>query len=84
MFRMYASNFHSYTHLIPALGIVRKPTVWGFITSEYPDIHDTSLASIAPCGTLQHAAHMKTPARDPPIRPRLDCPAGAVHVPPQG
>ena len=32
MFRMYASNFHSYTHLILALGIVRKPTVWVFIT----------------------------------------------------
>ena len=28
MFRMYASNSHSYTHLILALGIVRKPTVW--------------------------------------------------------
>ena len=35
MFRMYASNSHSYTHLILALGIVREPTVWGFITSKY-------------------------------------------------
>ena len=26
---MCASNSHSYTHLIQALGIVRKPTVWG-------------------------------------------------------
>ena len=25
---------HSYTHLILALGIVREPTVWGFITSK--------------------------------------------------
>ena len=33
MFRMYASNSHSYTHLILALGIVREPTVWVFITS---------------------------------------------------
>ena len=33
MFRMCASNSHSYTHLILALGIVRKPTVWVFITS---------------------------------------------------
>ena len=28
-------NSHSYTHLIRALGIVRDPTVWGFITSKY-------------------------------------------------
>ena len=27
MFRMYASNAHSYTHLILALGIVREPTL---------------------------------------------------------
>ena len=40
MFRMYASNSHSYTHLILALGIVREPAVWGFITSEYPGVHD--------------------------------------------
>ena len=33
MFKMYASNSHSYTHLILALGIVREPTLWGFITS---------------------------------------------------
>ena len=32
MFRRYASNSHSYTHLILALGIVREPTLWGFIT----------------------------------------------------
>ena len=40
MFRMYASNYHSYTHLIRALGIVREPTVCWFVTSEYPGIHD--------------------------------------------
>ena len=28
---MYASNSHSYTHLILALGIVREPTVWGLL-----------------------------------------------------
>ena len=28
-------NSQSYTHLILALGIVREPTVWGFITSKY-------------------------------------------------
>ena len=43
MFRLYASNSHSYTHLILALGIVRKPTVWIFITSKYPGIHDIGL-----------------------------------------
>ena len=43
MFRMCASNSHSYTHLILALGIVRKPTVWVFITSQYPGIHDIGL-----------------------------------------
>ena len=45
MFRMYASNSHSYTHLILALGIVREPTVWVFITSEYPGTHDIGLPS---------------------------------------
>ena len=40
---MCASNSHSYTHLILALSIVRKPTVWGFITSNYPGIHDIGL-----------------------------------------
>ena len=45
MFRMYASNFHSYTHLILALGIVREPTVWVFITSNYPGTHDIGLPS---------------------------------------
>ena len=41
---MYASNSHSYTHLILALGIVRESTVWGFITSKYPGIQDIGLA----------------------------------------
>ena len=43
MFKMYASNSNSYTRLILAMGIVRKPTVWGVITSEYPGIHDIGL-----------------------------------------
>ena len=46
MFRMYACNSHSYTHLILALGIVREPTVWGFNTSEYPGIHDIGLPTV--------------------------------------
>ena len=40
---MYASNSHSYTHLVLALGIVREPTVWVFITSAYPGTHDIGL-----------------------------------------
>ena len=44
---MHAQNvcqqFHSYTHLILALGIVREPIVWVFITSKYPGIHDIGL-----------------------------------------
>ena len=46
MFRMYARNSHSYTHLILALGIVREPTVWGFIIPKYPGIHDIGLAMV--------------------------------------
>ena len=46
MFRMYASNSHSNTYLILALGIVREPTVWGCITSKYPGIHDIGRATI--------------------------------------
>ena len=48
---MYASNSHSYTHLILALGIVREPTVWGFITSKFPGIHDIGL----PTNRQEHA-----------------------------
>ena len=47
MLRMCASNSHSYTHLIQALGIVREPTVWVFITSEYPGTHDIGLPTHA-------------------------------------
>ena len=46
MFRMYASNSHTYTHLILALGIVRKPTVWDFITSQYPGYIVMTLACL--------------------------------------
>ena len=47
MIRMCASNSHSYTHLILALGIVRKPTVWVFITSKYLGTHDIGLPNIS-------------------------------------
>ena len=52
---MYASNSHSYTHLLLALGIVIKPTVWvlNFITSEYPGIHDIGL----PLNMMGHGSH---------------------------
>ena len=29
-------NSHSYTHLVLALGIIREPTIWGFITTKRP------------------------------------------------
>ena len=40
---MYASNSHSYTHLILALGIVRKPTVWVLLLHQAIGIHDIGL-----------------------------------------
>ena len=43
---MYASNSHSYTHLILALGIVREPTVWVFITSQYHGTHGIGLGGL--------------------------------------
>ena len=43
---MYASNSHSYTYLILALGIVREPTVWVFIISKYPGTHDIGLPTV--------------------------------------
>ena len=43
MIRVCAHNYHSYTHLILALGIVRELTVWSFMTSECPVIHDIGL-----------------------------------------
>ena len=36
MFRVCACNYHSYTHVILALGIVREPKIWGFMTSQAP------------------------------------------------
>ena len=52
MFRMCASNSHSYTHLILALGIVREPTVWVFITSKYPGTHDIGLPTLRGCAAV--------------------------------
>ena len=41
------NNSHSYTHLILALGIVREPTIWVFITSKYPGTHDIGLPIVS-------------------------------------
>ena len=46
MFRVCARNYHSYTHLTLGLGILRKLTVWGFMTSKYSCTHDTGLATL--------------------------------------
>ena len=37
---MCALNYHSYTHLKLALGIIREPTVWEFMTSKHPCTHN--------------------------------------------
>ena len=50
---MCAINSHSYTHLILALGIVREPTVWGFITSKYSCTRDIGWATK---GDVTHSA----------------------------
>ena len=46
MFRVCARDYHSYTHLLLALGIVSEPTVWKFITSKYPGIHVIGLPTV--------------------------------------
>ena len=46
MFRVCARDYHIYTHLILALGIVTEPTLWGFITSQYHDMHDIGLPTV--------------------------------------
>ena len=54
---MRTRNYHSYTHLILALGIVREPTVWGFITSKYPGVHDIGRAdTLSPRSTTAAAS----------------------------
>ena len=70
---MCASNSHSYTHLIQALGIVRKPTIWVFITSKYPGTHDIGLARVRSsvfAGLDEHAQRiaMIPPCRDVKIQ----------------
>ena len=54
---MYASNSHSYTHLILALGIVREPTVWNYITSQYPGTHDIGLGKHTIYYSIRVIAH---------------------------
>ena len=52
---MYARTRHSYTHLILALGVVREPTVWGFMTSQYPGKYDIGLPAVRPSMTIEAA-----------------------------
>ena len=47
MIRICARNNHRYTHLILALGIIREPTVWGFMISKYSCTHDIGWASVS-------------------------------------
>ena len=42
---MCTRNYHSFTHLLLALGIVREPTVWEFMTTKYYCAHDIGRAS---------------------------------------
>ena len=51
---MYASNSHTYAHLILALGIA---TVWVFITLQYPGIHEIGLPTKA---YMNHATNTST------------------------
>ena len=75
---MYASNYHSYTHLIRALGIVREPTVCWFVTSEYPGIHDIGLPSFSRVGS----AFLITPRMTPifPLNPSTNTVKNAVFT----
>ena len=63
MLRMYASNYHIYTYLITALGIVRECTVLVLITSQYPGIHDIGLPIMMTLCSLSEEA--------PRARPRV-------------
>ena len=58
MFRIYACNSHTYTHLIVALGIVRKPTGVFFLFSffRYPGTHDIGCLTTGEArhGSAQH------------------------------
>ena len=49
MLRVCARYYHSYTHLILAQGIVREPTVWGFIASTYSCTHGIGRATVLIC-----------------------------------
>ena len=74
---MYASNYHSYTHLIRALGIVREPTVCWFVTSEYPGIHDIGLPTV--CTEPGVRGGDSAPSAAAALQPRA--PHGATQVP---
>ena len=62
MFGVCARNYHSYTHLLLALSVVREPTVWGFITSKYSCTKDIGRTSLYVVSTLKpEPQHKKEP-----------------------
>ena len=68
MFKVYARNYHRYyTYFILALGIVREPTVWGFMESKYSCTRDIiGLARSGPVATHDlHAAQRRSRATPP-------------------
>ena len=78
MFRMYASNSHSYTHLILALGIVREPTIWVLITSEYLGIHDIGRANET---QIMCNVFMPPGIQDETMARWVSLPGGAISFP---
>ena len=65
---MYARNSHSYTHLILALGIVREPTIWAFITVKYPGIHDIGWANVIRAQAVTRQPLMRSVMRQSVMR----------------
>ena len=45
---VYARNYHSYTHLLLALGIIREPKIWWLIKSKYLAVLLTGVAPARP------------------------------------
>ena len=74
---MYASNSHSCTHLVLALGIVREPTVWGSLLHQASEIHaigrGTDRRSVSPAVTGGDGVR-DVPVTRPqlPVRSRCD------------
>ena len=98
MFRMCASNSHSYTHLILALGIVREPTVWGLLLQTVSLTRNESQKNrewrgSCPARPTHHAGPGRSPPRrgaargaalGPPRPPRPRCTPGKALPLPAG